>query len=479
MATCFNAQWDATARQASVAACGVTDAGGAASVNQDAFFVRRDEESNVLVLGVFDGHGKETGQRVAQTAKSFFEEQFQSYAPSDYAELERAPRVVFRRLYAACHERIKAVLREFYEASGAIVYEQPEGFLVKQDLRTHVFANVRGGTTATVVVILDGGRKIIASNVGDSTAMLGASRSVLSDDDIKICGRRGSTPVDGSKENLSSHEETEEEEEDVVDEIYDACVQIPQCPSSVEDDVDGQRILTNLLALTGDHSAECATEFLRARNARCSEEDPSLPELRFLYDTCSLRGRRLPIFSLGGKGELRHNFPGDYYKNVRDEWATVVATPVSSLFPDALAFTRSLGDLHMHAYGVCCDPTVVELSLEQVAARMTGHNNAAADNQSDSHRTPTTPVEKRSDRDSAQFTLLLATDGVWDNWKYGELFQWLRDARTQGKRSGADAEDAIERVAASLMQANLTRAETTFGDQADNMTAIVCHVQVT
>jgi hypothetical protein len=43
---------------------------------------------------------------------------------------------------------------------------------------------------------------------------------------------------------------------------------------------------------------------------------------------------------------------GRYYKNVRSEWATLVTTPPSARFQDALAFTRSLGDLHLHVYGV-------------------------------------------------------------------------------------------------------------------------------
>lgn len=40
-----------------------------------------------------------------------------------------------------------------------------------------------------------------------------------------------------------------------------------------------------------------------------------------------------------------------YYKNIRREWASLVATPPSARFQDALAFTRSLGDLHLHTYG--------------------------------------------------------------------------------------------------------------------------------
>jgi hypothetical protein len=49
---------------------------------------------------------------------------------------------------------------------------------------------------------------------------------------------------------------------------------------------------------------------------------------------------------------------GKYYKNVRSEWASLVATPPHALFQDALAFTRSLGDLHLQTYGVSFLPEV-------------------------------------------------------------------------------------------------------------------------
>jgi len=41
-----------------------------------------------------------------------------------------------------------------------------------------------------------------------------------------------------------------------------------------------------------------------------------------------------------------------YYKNVRKEWASLVSTPPTAKFQDALAFTRSLGDFHLHTYGI-------------------------------------------------------------------------------------------------------------------------------
>merc|ERR1712110_1263886 len=80
---------------------------------------------------------------------------------------------------------------------------------------------------------------------------------------------------------------------------------------------------------------------------------------------------------------------GFYFKNVRSEWATLVTTPPFAKFQDALAFTRSLGDLHLHVYGVTYEPEVREFDLNSL------HNAASSDGCS---------------------ILFVCTDGVWDNW---------------------------------------------------------------
>jgi serine/threonine protein phosphatase PrpC len=477
-----SARWSRFAARA--AASGVTDAGGAESVNQDAFFVLpvdADAGHRALVVGVFDGHGKESGRHVARTACAFFEREFRGFAREDLERLERDPRGAFRRLYATCHEHIKETLRDFYESSGFVVYEQPEGFLIKQDPISYLFANVRGGTTATIAVVLDGGRKVLVSNVGDSAALL--TGDGVSQRDVKIYNSSSSKASgEQSKALSSSLEDTEDEDELDTLEIRESCTSVASTAASL-DPGDNQTPLaladTDMVALTGDHGADSACEFLRVRHARCCESDPSMPELRFLYDSASASSKRLPVFSWRDGGELRRNLPGDYYKNVRDEWATVVATPLSSLFPDALAFTRSLGDFHMHAYGVSCEPTVVELSLERVAARSLGLDEQ--DNQDESLIAEPGNEDNQERPRTARFTLVVASDGVWDNWKYEELLQSLAKSRAKAsaKAREQDEEQPVEAMAAELMAANLRRAAETFGDQADNMTAVVCELELT
>ena len=101
------------------------------------------------------------------------------------------------------------------------------------------------------------------------------------------------------------------------------------------------------MELSADHSPESPSEFARMHTFRPHSSLPYHPELLFVYDT--LTSSKLscpPIFDVdmrSGKAEKTER--GSYYKNVRCEWATLVATPPHAPYQDALAFTRSLGDL--------------------------------------------------------------------------------------------------------------------------------------
>ena len=52
---------------------------------------------------------------------------------------------------------------------------------------------------------------------------------------------------------------------------------------------------------------------------------------------------------------------------MRSEWASIVATPPHTGFQDALAFTRSLGDLHLQSYGVSHTPETYWMDLTRMA----------------------------------------------------------------------------------------------------------------
>ena len=94
----------------------------------------------------------------------------------------------------------------------------------------------------------------------------------------------------------------------------------------------GDRMLASYLA-TADHSPEAPTEFERIRRTRCVAGNPAQPLLLIVYDSPSGVGNKAacpPVFELNGADSAaapRVTNRGKYYKNVRSEWASLVATP--------------------------------------------------------------------------------------------------------------------------------------------------------
>jgi serine/threonine protein phosphatase PrpC len=70
--------------------------------------------------------------------------------------------------------------------------------------------------------------------------------------------------------------------------------------------------------------------------------------------------------------------------------------------------------------------------------------------------------------------LVLATDGVWDNWLYEDVNRFVLDASCLCAVAGAP--DGARRVTMSFMQRNSTYSKRNFGGQADNATGIVMYL---
>lgn len=230
--------------------------------------------------------------------------------------------------------------KEFYESSGWLVSHSSQGFLTRQRTRDSAVLCVHGGSTATVVALLDG-RWLISANVGDSSAILCGAGNNLRTKPIAEW-----TPLSGGDPNTGKN---------------GALLASTTSRRTVDVDV-GDYVLANSEAascteISADHSPENGAEFQRVQRVRAHKSKDGFPELSFVYDRLSASKLTCPdIFEYyqgtDGEAVLRKTGRGAYYKNVRNEWATLVATPESAPFQDALAFTRSLGDLHLQTYGV-------------------------------------------------------------------------------------------------------------------------------
>ncbi|KAH9259376.1 hypothetical protein BASA81_002419 [Batrachochytrium salamandrivorans] len=345
------------------------------------------DDGRVVVLAVYDGHGRELGELASEVAKDSVRESLSRAGV--IARLRENSEAVMIEVFKQAHEAIRDSFRDKYVKLGVEVQDTEDGYLLKRSAPSQPWTCTHGGTTATVVVILDGWRMIVA-NVGDSTALWGG--------------------LDG--ESTTLHRE-----------------------------------------LSAEHSPESVEEFDRVRAFKpCGQHPFPVPDMRFVYDAPSFsKSQCPPIFDFNDKGVARVTGNGRYYKNVRSEWATLVTTPPTAKFQDALAFTRSLGDLHLHVYGVSCRPAVMEYDLTALHSLCGGEYS----------------------------TLLVCTDGVWDNWKYADIITACSGPELVSALQPASAEAAAagaQKATDRLMQMNLKRAKEHFGTQADNMTAILCYI---
>lgn len=346
-----------------------TDVGGGHE-NQDDFFVWKNENETIVVLGVLDGHGHDLGKVAAVAAKK----SLLAFFGRESARLRVDAASCLVSAFESAHQAIKERFREVLEQDGLKVIEEDDGYLVKQ--RGAFQGCVYGGTACSIVAIVDQ-TVVHVANVGDSSVTLNR---------------------------IDEHE-----------------------------------------VLTTEHSPESPSEFCRMRDFRPNPADSRFPAMCVTYDTItSDKTKCQPIFILDVDGvPTVCTAGGKYHKNVRREWATRVSTPMTDRFPlDALAFTRSLGDLHLHTYGVSHVPDVRTHVLSTTTATV---------------------------------CLVLATDGVWDNWTYEDVTKFVLDPSCLLALDKTD--EGATRITKAFMERNAIYAKRNFGElQSDNATAILVYL---
>ena len=74
----------------------------------------------------------------------------------------------------------------------------------------------------------------------------------------------------------------------------------------------------------------------------------------------------------------------------------------------------------------------------------------------------------------AILSLVLCSDGVWDNFLFPDVTRFVMDPSC----IGAVRQDlrGAQRVATSFMQRNMSRSRSNFGSSADNATCIVMYI---
>ncbi|CAM9709405.1 unnamed protein product, partial [Phaeothamnion confervicola] len=263
-----------------------TDIGGMHE-NQDDCFVWRHPSSGSVVIGVLDGHGRDVGQLASACVKEFM----LAWLARRWGEVLADPAEAFRVMFAEAHVSMLHAFREHLTAQGWAVKEQG-GYLMKRRSLAQPWTCVHGGTSGSVVAVVEG-RRLLTANVGDSSCLLAAP--------CTDPGTVGHVPGPGG--------------------APAPAVNIGAGETPTAADAAATADVQTLL-LTADHSPESRREFCRMRLTHPSPANPRVPNLLVVYDSPTpVKLKCNPVFELDASGTPRVTGRGRYYKNVRREWA--------------------------------------------------------------------------------------------------------------------------------------------------------------
>jgi serine/threonine protein phosphatase PrpC len=408
-----------------------TDIGGNRD-NQDRYSVFTAVEHDVCAISVADGHSAETGHFAADITKKCLE----NLLETRITELIENPVSFLEFCCDYIHEQIRIGLVEITEKNGYKVHVDESGVILKRKFETYSWNEIKGGTTFSIIVLI--GRKIYMANVGDSSGLLCCKHPILKTSHIKY-------------EKDAANPTKEVRSEDTSPSTY--------------------------LELTRDHSPESIEEYTRMRAFKCSDEDPNHAELLCVYDNQYKHKPRCPnVFDISESGILSiRNDDGSfeyYYKNVRKEKASYLSDRRGD---NALSVTRALGDYKLQTLGLSNKPEIQSIDLEPIFEQLKLQIDVAkVDREKDDREKDDTETVKPV-VDPMSVCVVLATDGVWDNWIYDHVSKFVMDPSCLNAIV-ADQDRGAARVAKSFMLRNQAFARKNFGSGSDNATGIVMYI---
>jgi hypothetical protein len=255
-----------------------TDIGGGRE-NQDECFIMHFKDHSLIVACVLDGHGREVGRIAAVAARARLER----LVHDSLAEILADPVKWLIEAHNLAHFHIKQSFRQELESQGHEVSETPEGYLLKRKGGSSAWSCVHGGSSCTLCVII--GSKLYIANVGDSSATLCTRTPVLQQSFITHLVD-SSRPPEKQKHQLHSP---------VGGGLLGGLGSSLGPPMPVP--------AVDTLMIIAEHSPENPEEFIRLREWRHRDGDPTQPSLLVVYDTPSVeRSKCNPVFEFDGNG---------------------------------------------------------------------------------------------------------------------------------------------------------------------------------
>ena len=203
--------------------------------------------------------------------------------------------------------------------------------------------------------------------------------------------------------------------------------------------------ISNYLMLTANHSPTNINEYLRMRSKASCPVNPNKALVNVVYDKpCS--ASYCQVYDTSDIMPILLECPSGwgYHKNVRKEFATYVKTKEDN----KLAFTRTMGDFQMSPYGIISEPSINCINLLEI-------------------------LDRDRDRDQV-LCLLVSSDGVWDNWEYQDVQEFIMYDNCLEAVGKTD--DGSQKVLDSFMKRNKLYATQNFGNRADNATSAILYL---
>jgi serine/threonine protein phosphatase PrpC len=415
----------------------LTDQGGSLNAeNQDISIIIPIVEHNGCLIAIADGHGP-SGKFVVELVKSVMEELIK-----DKIGLLLENAVAFLEFaYDHIHDQIRDRLSEKLTNEGYEVSLDENGVILMRKNSHTGFTVIKGGSTFSVVLLL--GKKMYIANVGDSTGLLCCKHPIL-------------------KNSVFNYEKDATDPIKTV--VYDPSRDKP----------------STFIELTCDHSPENIMEYLRMRRVKRFEEDHNHAEILCIYDK---QGKYKPsckqIFDINADGvvtlapvdtePIDGNFEY-YYKNVREEKATYVTDRCGEY---TLSATRALGDFKLVSQGISNKPEIRSINLDAVFRNLKSQIENASVEETASNTNTTTVTNKALDPKT--ICVVLASDGLWDNFKYKDIQLFVMDNSCL-KAIVDKPIDGAQLVVNSLMKRNKDRGVKNFKESRDNATTIVMYI---
>ena len=296
-----------------------TDIGGSRE-NQDDFFIYEKKESNLCIICVLDGHGREVGRAAAMAAKDYLFNYFDKHV----SELQTRPYETLVHSFTGAHDYVKNAFKQLLQQQGYEVEEDPTGYLLRRKNGTVSWSCVHGGTSCSLFAII--GDRLYSANVGDSSGILCASAQVLETNQLRHVGDASivyptihpSKSSGGGGLTLPQINSNKGSAIEVISPNANGATAVvgpgpapstvtPPPQSSVLLNSSGsvENIISDTLILTAEHSPESISEFTRIRAARPNPLNPKVPEILMLYDVPSHDKSRCPaIFEFAPNGSV-------------------------------------------------------------------------------------------------------------------------------------------------------------------------------